>query len=71
MKDIELSNRMEESLEMLHALNEEGLMIMPIVPNEAMVQSAKKVCDLSESEIRKLYFAMATFADTGIPVLTN
>ena len=71
MKELQLSNHLEESLEMLQALNEEGLMIVPTVPTEAMINAAKRLCNLSDSDIRRIYFAMTTFADDEIPVSTN
>ena len=71
MKDLQLSNCMEDSLEMLRALNDEGLIIVPSVPTEAMIKAAKKVLDLSEKDIRKLYFTMTSFADEEIPMSTN
>lgn len=71
MKELQLSNHLEESLEMLQALNEEGLMIVPSVPTEAMVNAAKSFCNLSEADIRKIYFAMTSFADDEIPMSTN
>ncbi len=71
MKDLQLSNHLEESLEMLQALNEEGLIIVPAVPTQTMLAAAKKLSNLSESEIRKLYFAMTSFADEEIPASTN
>ena len=71
MKDLQLSNHLEESLEMLQALNEEGLMIVPSVPTESMINAAKKLTNLSDSDIRRIYFAMTSFADEGIPVSTN
>ena len=71
MKELQLSNRLEESLEMLQALNEEGLMIVPSIPTESMISAAKKLCNLSDADIRKIYFAMTTFADESIPMSTN
>ena len=71
MKDLQLSNHLEESLEMLRSLNEEGLMIVPSVPTPAMIGAAKQLCNLSDADIRRLYFAMTSFADEGIPVSTN
>ena len=71
MKELQLSNHLEESLEMLQALNEEGLMIVPTVPTASMIAAAKRLCDLSESDIRRIYFAMTTFADDEIPASTN
>ena len=71
MKELQLSNHLEESLEMLQALNEEGLMIVPAVPTEAMIAAARNLCDLSDSDIRRVYFAMTSFADEGIPTSTN
>ena len=71
MKDLQLSNHLEESLEMLQALSEEGLMIVPSVPTDAMIDAAKKLSNLSDSDIRRIYFAMTSFADDGIPVSTN
>jgi len=71
MKDLQLSNHLEESLEMLQALNEEGLMIVPAIPTKQMIQAAKELCNLSEADIRRLYFAMTSFADEGIPPITN
>ena len=71
MKDLQLSNHLEESLEMLQALNEEGLMIVPSVPTETMINAAKKLTNLSDSDIRRIYFAMTSFADEGTPVSTN
>ena len=71
MKDLQLSNRMEESLEMLQALSDEGLIIVPAVPTEMMIKAAKKLSNLSETEIRKLYFAMTSFADEEVPMSTN
>ena len=71
MKDLQLSNHLEESLEMLQALNEEGLMIVPAIPTPTMIQAAKQLCDLSDADIRRLYFAMTSFADEGIPQPTN
>jgi hypothetical protein len=55
----------------LQALNEEGLMIVPAVPTEAMIAAARNLCDLSDSDIRRVYFAMTSFADEGIPTSTN
>ena len=71
MKELQLSNHLEESLEMLQALNEEGLMIVPSVPTDAMINAAKRLCDLSDADIRRIYFAMTSFADEGIPMTTN
>ena len=71
MKELQLSNHLEESLEMLQALNEEGLMIVPSVPTDAMINAAKRLCDLSDADIRRIYFAMTSFADEGTPVSTN
>ena len=71
MKELQLSNHLEESLEMLRTLTEEGLMIVPSVPTDSMIAAAKRLCNLSESDIRRIYFAMTTFADDEIPVATN
>ena len=71
MKELQLSNHLEESLEMLQALNEEGLMIVPTVPTESMINAAKRLCNLSDADIRRVYFAMTTFADDEIPMSTN
>ena len=71
MKELQLSNHMEESLEMLQALNEEGLIIVPTVPTKAMIEAARKVSDLSEKEIRRIYFTMTSFADEEVPRSTN
>ena len=71
MKDLQLSNKMEESLEVLQALSEEGLIIVPAVPTEIMINAAKKLSNLSETEIRKLYFAMTSFADEEVPMSMN
>lgn len=71
MKELQLSNHLEESLEMLRALSEEGLMIVPTVPTDSMVAAAKRLCNLSDSDIRRIYFAMTSFADEGTPVSTN
>ena len=71
MKDLQLSNRIEESLEMLQALNDEGLIIVPAVPTKAMIDAAKEISDLSEKDIRKLYFTMTAFSDDSIPRSTN
>ncbi len=71
MKDLQLSNRLEESLEMLRALNDEGLIVVPAIPTEAMVAAAKRLLNISEADIRKLYFAMTTFANDELPVSTN
>ena len=71
MKDIELSNHLAESLEMLRALNEEGLVIVPAVPSLPMIEAAEKVCNLSESQVRKVYATMIAFADDEIPSQVN
>lgn len=71
MKDLQLSNRMEESLEMLQALSDEGLLIVPAVPTKMMIDAARKIADLSEKDIRKIYFTMTSFADEEIPKSTN
>ena len=71
MKDIELSNHLDESLEMLRALSEEGLVIVPAIPSLPMVEAAQKVCKLSESQVRKIYTAMISFADEEIPTQVN
>ena len=71
MKELQLSNRMEESLEMLQALNDEGLIVVPAVPTEAMIQAAKKISNLSEKDIRKLYFTLTSFAGEEVPISTN
>ena len=71
MKDIELSNCLEESLEMLRALNEEGLVIVPAIPSLPMIEAAQKVCKLPEQQLRKIYAAMIAFADEEIPKQVN
>ncbi len=71
MKDLQLSNRLEESLEMLRALNDEGLIVVPAIPTEAMIAAAQRLLTISEADIRKLYFAMTTFANDELPVSTN
>ena len=71
MKDLQLSNRIEESLEMLQALSDEGLIVVPAIPTETMVSAAKKISNLSEKEIRKIYFTMTSFADEEVPISTN
>ena len=71
MKDLQLSNRIEESLEMLQALNDEGLIVVPAIPTATMIEAAKKISNLSETDIRKLYFTMTSFADEEVPISTN
>ncbi|MBO5997956.1 MAG: hypothetical protein J6P93_05465 [Alphaproteobacteria bacterium] len=71
MKDLQLSNRIEESLEMLQALSDEGLIVVPAIPTETMISAAKKISNLSEKEIRKIYFTMTSFADEEVPISTN
>ena len=56
---------------MLQALSDEGLIIVPAVPTEMMIKTAQKLSNLSETEIRKLYFAMTSFADEEVPMSTN
>ena len=68
MKDLELSNKLEESLEMLAALQEEGFIVVPSVPSAAMIKEAQKVCNLTEAQVQKIYFAMTSVTQDDIPV---
>lgn len=73
MKNSEVSSQIEESLEMLRALNEEGLVVAPTTPTDEMISAAKSIANLTDDEIRKLYFSMITFAadDAAVPMATN
>mgnify|MGYP003571561153 CR=1 FL=1 len=71
MKDLELSTCFDESLEMIRALNEEGLIIVPSMPSECMIREAQKVCNLSETQLKKIYFAMTSVTQDDLPYQVN
>lgn len=68
MKEFNLSANVKDSLDILETLNEEGLMVMPIVPTPQMVEAGMQVSGLSAEEVKKLYFTMITFSDEEIPM---
>ncbi len=71
MKYEKLSETLKESLDILEALTEEGLMVVPTTPTPEMVSAAMRVSDLTEEEVRKIYYAMITFSDEDLILARN
>ncbi len=71
MKYTDLSETLQESLDALEALSEEGLMVVPTVPTPEMISAAMRVSDLTEEEVRKIYYAMITFSDEDLVLSRN
>ena len=71
MKYTDLSETLQESLDALEALSEEGLMVVPTVPTPEMISAAMRVSDLTEEEVRKIYYAMITFSDEDFILSRN